>query len=47
MAGVTIEAQDFYDNDTKMTFTCSEPKGLASGRRVRVVALRRPARVAT
>jgi hypothetical protein len=25
-----IEAQDFYDNDTKMTFTCYEPKGLAS-----------------
>ena len=20
-----IEAQDFYDNDTKMTFTCYEP----------------------
>jgi hypothetical protein len=26
----TIEAQDFYDNDTKMTFTCYEPNGLAS-----------------
>ncbi len=26
----TIEAQDFYDNDSKMTFTCYEPKGLAS-----------------
>lgn len=26
----TIEAQDFYDNDRKMTFTCYEPKGLAS-----------------
>src|SRR5438270_6506633 len=26
----TIEAQDFYDNDTKMTFTCYEPKGAAS-----------------
>ncbi len=26
----TIEAQDFFDNDTKMTFTCYEPKGLAS-----------------
>lgn len=25
-----IEAQDFYDNDTKMTFTCYEPQGLAS-----------------
>jgi Tol biopolymer transport system component len=24
------EAQDFYDNDTKMTFTCYEPAGLAS-----------------
>jgi hypothetical protein len=26
----TIEAQDFFDNDQKMTFTCYEPKGLAS-----------------
>lgn len=26
----TIEAQDFYDDDTKMTFTCYEPKGLGS-----------------
>jgi hypothetical protein len=25
-----LEAQDFYDNDTKMTFTCYEPRGLAS-----------------
>jgi Tol biopolymer transport system component len=25
-----IEAQDFYENDTKMTFTCYQPKGLAS-----------------
>jgi hypothetical protein len=25
-----LEAQDFYDNDTKMTFTCYEPKGKAS-----------------
>jgi len=25
-----IEAQDFYDNDTKMTFTCYEPEGRAS-----------------
>jgi len=25
-----IEAQDFYDNDAKMTFTCYEPQGLAS-----------------
>lgn len=26
----TIEAQDFYAGDTKMTFTCYEPKGMAS-----------------
>lgn len=26
----TIEAQDFYDDNRKMTFTCYEPKGLAS-----------------
>ncbi|HZQ52443.1 MAG TPA: hypothetical protein VFB14_09610 [Bryobacteraceae bacterium] len=26
----TIEAQDFFDNDQKMTFTCYEPHGLAS-----------------
>jgi hypothetical protein len=25
-----LEAQDFYDNDTKMTFTCYQPKGLAA-----------------
>jgi hypothetical protein len=25
-----IEAQDFFDNNQKMTFTCYEPKGLAS-----------------
>ena len=25
-----LEAQDFYDNDTKLTFTCYEPKGMAS-----------------
>ena len=25
-----LEAQDFYDNDTKLTFTCYEPNGLAS-----------------
>jgi hypothetical protein len=25
-----IEAQDFYDHDRKMTFTCYEPQGLAS-----------------
>jgi hypothetical protein len=24
-----LEAQDFYDNDTKLTFTCYRPKGLA------------------
>jgi len=24
-----LEAQDFYDNDTKMTFTCYEPEGRA------------------
>jgi len=29
-SGCTIEAQDFYENDTKMTFTCYEPRGLAS-----------------
>jgi hypothetical protein len=26
----TIEAQDFFDNDSRMTFTCYEPEGLAS-----------------
>jgi hypothetical protein len=26
----TLEAQDFFDNDRKMTFTCYEPRGLAS-----------------
>lgn len=25
-----IEAQDFYDNDSKMTFSCYEPEGMAS-----------------
>ena len=25
-----IEAQDFYDNDSKLTFSCYEPKGMAS-----------------
>lgn len=25
-----LEAQDFYDNDSRMTFTCYEPQGLAS-----------------
>ncbi len=29
-AGCRLEAQDFFDNDRKMTFTCYEPKGLAS-----------------
>ncbi len=29
-AGCTIEAQDFYDDDAKMTFTCYEPKNSAS-----------------
>ena len=28
--GCTLEAQDFYDNDDKMTFTCYEPRGQAS-----------------
>jgi WD40-like Beta Propeller Repeat len=26
----TLEAQDFYDTDTKLTATCYEPKGMAS-----------------
>jgi Tol biopolymer transport system component len=26
----TLEAQDFYDNDTKLTFVCYEPNGQAS-----------------
>lgn len=25
-----VEAQDFYDNDAKMTFTCYQPKGMAA-----------------
>jgi hypothetical protein len=29
-ASCRIEAQDFFDNDSKMTFTCYEPKGMAS-----------------
>jgi hypothetical protein len=29
-ADCRLEAQDFYENDRKMTFTCYEPKGLAS-----------------
>jgi hypothetical protein len=28
--GCVLEAQDFYDNDTKLTFTCYEPEGRAS-----------------
>lgn len=28
--GCVIEAQDFYDHDSKLTFTCYEPEGLAS-----------------
>jgi Tol biopolymer transport system component len=27
-SGCRLEAQDFYDNDSKMTFTCYRPKGL-------------------
>lgn len=27
-ASCRLEAQDFYDNDTKLTFTCYRPKGL-------------------
>ena len=28
--GCTLEAQDFYDDDRRMTYTCYEPKGRAS-----------------
>lgn len=28
--GCRLEAQDFYDQDRRMTFTCYEPKGMAS-----------------
>ncbi len=28
--GCTLEAQDFYDNDRRMTYTCYEPKGLST-----------------
>ena len=28
--GCVLEAQDFYDDDKKMTFTCYEPHGMAS-----------------
>jgi hypothetical protein len=30
----TIEPQDFFDNNTKLTFTCYEPQGLASVRTI-------------
>jgi hypothetical protein len=30
--GCTLEAQDFYDNDTKLTFVCYEPNNCASVR---------------
>lgn len=33
-ANCRLEAQDFYDNDTKMTFTCYEPKGLGSAMKI-------------
>ena len=29
-----LEAQDFYDNDKKMTFTCYEPQGLGSSMKI-------------
>jgi len=29
-ANCRLESQDFYDNDTKLTFTCYEPQGLGS-----------------
>ncbi len=29
-ASCRLEAQDFFDNDTKLTFTCYEPQGLGS-----------------
>ena len=29
-----LEAQDFYDRDTKMTFTCYEPQGLGSAMKI-------------
>ncbi len=32
--GCVIEAQDFYENDTRMTFTCYEPRGMASVMRI-------------
>lgn len=28
--GCTLEAQDFFDNDRRMTYTCYEPKGLST-----------------
>lgn len=33
-AGCRLEAQDFYDNDTKMSFTCYEPQGLGSAMKI-------------
>lgn len=30
----TLEAQDFFDKDTKMTFTCYEPQGLGSAMKI-------------
>lgn len=33
-ANCRLEAQDFYDNDTKLTFTCYEPKGLGSAMKI-------------
>lgn len=32
-ASCHLEAQDFYDNDTKMTFTCYQTSGLGQGMR--------------
>ena len=29
-SGCTLEAQDFFDSDQRMTYTCYEPKGLSS-----------------
>lgn len=29
-SGCTLEAQDFFDNDRRMTYTCYQPKGLSS-----------------
>jgi hypothetical protein len=35
-----IEAQDFFDNDRKMTFTCYEPQGLASAMMIELATRR-------